>query len=510
MQHHDALPSASSITHHLLVAFSILAILGPFSYGAGLLTRRLKLPQITGYLASGMLVGPHALGLLSTAAVHRLSFLESACLAVIGLAAGAELDLGQLARGGTGRQVLFITLGLCTATWAGCAALLVALFTSERFGPSLLQGANRAQAAAAATLGATLMMARSPASAIAVLKEVDSRGPFCTLVMAVVVAKDVLVILAYSINVEVVGSAMLGGTGGIGALLEPLAGVAAAGVIGAAAGRALTALLSPSTQLPSWAVWFGLGGVGAAAAPGARGHRSSARAACVVLAAAAATFHLAEAVGAEPLLACVAMGIAAVNPQAFQFAAAPGPTPGSTLSSADGGECGEGSEKEKGGGHPGNDHGLHSLLQSVMSVSNVAFFALAGASLKLSALRDTLGPALLIVAVRLACVWAGAWAGCVAGGASMEACRNMWLAMVTQAGVAMGLARLVGTRFPSWGPPFQSLMMSVILVNLLVGPPLFGLALSRAGESTSSAAILTDMTSHPAPATEQAQHDEAA
>jgi hypothetical protein len=39
---------------------------------------------------------------------------------------------------------------------------------------------------------------------IAVLKELEGRGPFCTLVMAVVVVKDVLVIVAYSLNMKAI------------------------------------------------------------------------------------------------------------------------------------------------------------------------------------------------------------------------------------------------------------------------------------------------------------------
>lgn len=39
---------------------------------------------------------------------------------------------------------------------------------------------------------------------IAVLKEVDGRGPFCSLVMAVVVVKDVVVIVAFALNMELI------------------------------------------------------------------------------------------------------------------------------------------------------------------------------------------------------------------------------------------------------------------------------------------------------------------
>eukprot|EP00198_Chlamydomonas_reinhardtii_P008744 XP_001698081.1 predicted protein [Chlamydomonas reinhardtii] len=63
---------------------------------------------------------------------------------------------------------------------------------------------DAAHVAAVASLGATLMMARSPASAIAVLKEMEGKGPFSSLVMAVVVVKDVVVIISYAVNVELI------------------------------------------------------------------------------------------------------------------------------------------------------------------------------------------------------------------------------------------------------------------------------------------------------------------
>ena len=40
---------------------------------------------------------------------------------------------------------------------------------------------------------------------IAVLKETDGRGPFCSLVMAVVVVKDVVTFVCFAINMEIAG-----------------------------------------------------------------------------------------------------------------------------------------------------------------------------------------------------------------------------------------------------------------------------------------------------------------
>jgi len=61
-------------------------------------------------------------------------------------------------------------------------------------------------------------------------------------------------------------------------------------------------------------------------------------------------------------------------------------------------------------------------------------------------------------------------------GSALCWCLTVWCSLL-QAGVAMGLARIAGTAFPEWGPAFQTVMMAIIIINMLVGPPLFRLAL---------------------------------
>ncbi len=86
------------VLEHGIVAFSIALIVAPFSYYSGLVARSLKLPQITGYLISGIICGPYVLGILSTESVGDLNVIEGACLSIIGLAAGAEIHLSELSR----------------------------------------------------------------------------------------------------------------------------------------------------------------------------------------------------------------------------------------------------------------------------------------------------------------------------------------------------------------------------------------------------------------------------
>lgn len=84
------------VLQHALQAFLIAGVVSPFSYYAGLTARRLRLPQITGYLVSGIICGPYVLGILTQESVTDLNIIEGACLGVIGLAAGAELQLSEL------------------------------------------------------------------------------------------------------------------------------------------------------------------------------------------------------------------------------------------------------------------------------------------------------------------------------------------------------------------------------------------------------------------------------
>ncbi len=48
-----------------------------------------------------------------------------------------------------------------------------------------------------------------------------------------------------------------------------------------------------------------------------------------------------------------------------------------------------------------------------------------------------------------------------------------WMPYLTQAGVAIGLATIIAHAFPTWGKEFETMIIAIIIVNQLVGPPLF-------------------------------------
>lgn len=111
------------------------------------------------------------------------------------------------------------------------------------------------------------------------------------------------------------------------------------------------------------------------------------------------------------------------------------------------------------------------------------FFALAGARLHLHDLQVLWPLALAFALVRAGSLLGGARLG--ARLAKAEPAVVTWgpLAMVSQAGVSVGLAELLARHFPSWGPGARGLVLAVVTLNELVGPVLFRLALTRSGEA---------------------------
>jgi Kef-type K+ transport system membrane component KefB len=112
----------------------------------------------------------------------------------------------------------------------------------------------------------------------------------------------------------------------------------------------------------------------------------------------------------------------------------------------------------------------------------VVFFAMAGADLRLQAFM-ALWPVILAVALtRAGLIYAGTRAGARLGEAEPVVTRYAWTGLVSQAGVALGLATVVADRLPRLGLAMHTVIVGIIAFNESVGPILFRYGLDRAGE----------------------------
>lgn len=112
----------------------------------------------------------------------------------------------------------------------------------------------------------------------------------------------------------------------------------------------------------------------------------------------------------------------------------------------------------------------------------VIFFAMAGAELHLSTFAAVWPLAVGVALVRLGALFVGARTGARLGGAEPVVVEHVWTGLVSQAGVALGLATIVADRLPGLGAAMQVLIVGVIALNESVGPVFFRRGLDRAGE----------------------------
>lgn len=112
----------------------------------------------------------------------------------------------------------------------------------------------------------------------------------------------------------------------------------------------------------------------------------------------------------------------------------------------------------------------------------VVFFALAGAKIDVETVVRLLPVLLPLALVRLGAIWSGTHIGGKWARAPKVEVKYVWMGLVSQSGVAIGLAMIVAETFPTFGASLRSLLLALIALNETVGAVLFRRALVAAGE----------------------------
>jgi Kef-type K+ transport system membrane component KefB len=391
----------------LAIGFALVA--GPL---AGALFERLKLPRVSGYLAFGLLCGPYVANIITRPMARDLRLVNGIAVGLIAFIAGLELNyvrlrpklaaIGRL--GGTTIAVMY-------------ALLLPAIWLAWPWLP-ILPESSGATRLAIATLLTTTVVSFSPTVTIAVIADTRARGPLTELVLAVVIFADLLLIFAFTLNMQFTRWALERGTAGDVSLFARLAWEIGGSI---AFGAAIGGIFALYLRYVGKEVTLLLLVI------------------CAVLSEVGARMEL------EPLLAALAAGLVVEN------------------IAADFGDA------------------LRDAVEKGALPILVVFFAAAGASLQLDALAALGGVALAFAVARMASIRAATAVGLrvarLEGHASL-----VWMGLVSQGGVTLGLTALVAREFPDWGGHVQALVVSLIGLHVLVGPILFRAALARAGE----------------------------
>jgi len=188
------------IEHHygVLLILGVSAFVGLF--GAWFF-QKIKVPQVVGYIAVGLLLGQSGIGLVDKQHIAALEPFTFFALGMIGFLVGGELKISEFQK--YGRQFFTILLGEGVL-----AFILVGSGTAILF--YLLSGSTKAAIAGGVVLGA-IASATDPASTIDVLWEYRSKGVVTTALIAVIALDDALAMALYSIGKSVAG--LLAGEG---------------------------------------------------------------------------------------------------------------------------------------------------------------------------------------------------------------------------------------------------------------------------------------------------------
>jgi Kef-type K+ transport system membrane component KefB len=112
----------------------------------------------------------------------------------------------------------------------------------------------------------------------------------------------------------------------------------------------------------------------------------------------------------------------------------------------------------------------------------VIFFAIAGGELHIETFTAVWPLVVVTGVLRAGTIFLSTRAGARLGGADPVVIRLGWTGLVSQAGVALGLATILAEGLPGLGLAMQGLIVGVIAFNESVGSVLFRRGLDQAGE----------------------------
>ena len=401
-------------------------------------------------------------------------------LGFIGLSAGGHFQVSEMA---ASIGPAFIILAcLVFLTFGGT---LLSIMTLGRYIIPFFAALNSSQELAVSLLVACLSVARSPSSAIAIISELNAKGPFTTVVLAVTVMMDVVVVVLFSITLMVARalddpSAFLQPTSTDGDLVSDGGDASQAGTsfvrqiakivlvefsqkvllsafAGFLLGLSLPLIFGWEPARPSWPVGR-VTSIASVAAAACTALALVVRGVVVLLQRASLPItgwllFFEEEMAAEldlsdwlnPLICTMVAGFTIVN---YTNAGKP----------------------------------FHEAVDSLSGPIYLLFFLYTGVSMDVGVLARNLPACLLVFVTRAALIVLSTYLGGTFAKQPDEFRCRYWMSFLTQAGVTLGLAKDASAHFV-WGPDFNATIVAVSVINQIVGPPLMKYALRAAGEA---------------------------
>ena len=384
-----------------------------------------RLPLVTGLLVMGIIAGPYVLDLIPQEAIADLDFVNDFALAFIAFTVGAELYLHELRS--RFRSIIGMTVAQLSITFI--LGSLAVYFIAEYI--PFMQGMNIESKIAVSLLAGTIFVARSPASAIAVVHEMRAKGPFTQTAIGVTVLKDFLVVILFAVIITIGESLITGKSFNLIYIILLLFELLFAFILGYALSKILGFIISLQTKPIGKTILILLSGFGIYTLSHFIREWS--------------LLYFNFEIYIEPLLICIIGSFIVTN-------------------------------------YSKHRPEFLKILHDSRNAVYVIFFTLIGASISIGVLATVWTIAIALFVIRLAALVIAGFVGVSLGGDPPRFNRIAWAPYVTQAGVSLGLTTVVAGEFIGWGTEFATIIIAVIVLNQIVGPPLFKWAINYAGE----------------------------
>jgi len=381
----------------VLLSLSVILLVG---FLLTRITKLAKLPNVTGYIISGILIGPYVLNLIPREIVDNMGFISDIALAFIAFGVGRFFKKENFKE--TGFGVIVITLFESLL-----AGIFVTLSVHYIFHLSwsfcLLLGA--------------IATATAPASTMVTIRQYHARGNFVNTLLQVVAFDDAVCLIAFSIASAFV-NANVGVSITTSEIIMPIVYNIGALAIGLVSGAILSKLMTPKRSednrlILTISLLLGIAG-------------------------------LCAAVDISPLLPCMLFGTTYINMT--------------------------------------KDKELYKQVERFTPPILSIFFVVSGMNFDISSF-STLGIiGISYFIIRIAGKYFGAYLGCIIAKTTKEVNNYLGLALIPQAGVAIGLAFL-GKRILSatMGNTLLTIILSSSILYELIGPVCAKIALIRSG-----------------------------
>ncbi len=388
---------ATSSVASVIISIALMLFLG---FLMTRLTKKLRLPNVTAYIVTGILIGPYCLDLIPQNVIGGMDFLSDIALAFIAFSTGEFFKLSTLRK--NGMKVVVITV-----LEALMATVVVFVVTYFILGVDL----------AFSIVLAALASATAPASTVMTIRQTGAHGDFVDTLLQVVALDDVVGLIAYSVAISLALALSMGSAAfSVGSVIKPIAMNLGVFLLGGLFGLFLKWLMPKKRSkdnrlIISVSLLFAFCGI------------------CAML-------------DVSPLLGCMSMGTVYINIT--------------------------------------DDEKLFKQLNYFTPPILLLFFVRSGLSFKLDALVNASAAVgttpLLVVGVvyfftRILGKYAGAFLGCKLVKKPKETTNYLGLALIPQAGVAIGLAALgARTLGGETGVALETVILASSVLYELVGP----------------------------------------